>query len=233
MGDDAGITDYAALEPYVKTAQELFTGRTEREWLPWAGQVLMKELAEQVAKEEEESRTNAEEAQRESLREKADAARGARILKKVSELGAALLRGDITPAEFKIAKTKAATGEFPDGEDEKVNEDEKEAERGVVQRRGTEEKDDRDDEKDDGSKANDDVPQAVPPPRQRRVTRNAKGVTENVDAEELPPVPTQTTSGPKTSGTKRKADDTEDGVVMRDDQKVRNIHFHLHLVADK
>jgi hypothetical protein len=66
MGDDAGVMDYAALEPYIKTAQELFAGRMERDWLPWAGQTLMRELAEQVAKEEEESQTKAEEVQRES-----------------------------------------------------------------------------------------------------------------------------------------------------------------------
>jgi hypothetical protein len=74
----------------MKTAQGLFAGWMEREWLLWAGQVLMKELAEQVVKEEEESRANVEEAERESLREKADAAWGAQILKKVSELSAAL-----------------------------------------------------------------------------------------------------------------------------------------------
>jgi len=66
MGDDAGVMDYAALEPYVKTAQELFAGWTEQDWLPWAGQTLMRELAEQVVKEEEELRTKVEAAQCES-----------------------------------------------------------------------------------------------------------------------------------------------------------------------
>jgi len=162
-----------------------------------------------------------------------DAARGARILKKVSELSAALKRGDITPVEFKIVKTKAAAGEFSDGEDERVNEDEEEAVWDVVQRGGTEEKDDRDNDKDDGSKGNNDGPQAVPPPRQRRATRNMKAATENLDVTDTPSVPMQTTSGPKMSGTKRKADDTEGAVVMQDNQKVHNIQFHCYQVADK
>jgi len=66
MGDDARVIDYAALEPYVKTAQELFAGWTEWDWLLWAGQTLMRELVEQVAKEEEELRTKVEAAQCES-----------------------------------------------------------------------------------------------------------------------------------------------------------------------
>jgi hypothetical protein len=116
-------------------------------------------------------------------------------------------------------KTKAAAGEFSDGGEEKVNEDKEEAVQDVVQRGGTEEKDDRDDDKDFGSKGNNDVPQAVPPPRQRRATRNVKAATENLDVMELPSIPTQTTSG-----TKCKADnDMEGAVVMRDDQKARNI----------
>ena len=116
-------------------------------------------------------------------------------------------------------KTKAAAGEFSDGGEEKVNEDKEEAVQDVVQRGGTEEKDDRDDDKDFSSKGNNDVPQAVPPPRQRRVTRNVKAATKNLDVMELPSIPTQTTSG-----TKCKADnDTEGAVVMRDDQKARNI----------
>ena len=105
--------------------------------------------------------------------------------------------------------------------------------RDIVQRGGTEEKDDRDNDKDDGSKGNNDVPQVVPPLRQRRATRNMKAATENLDVTDTPSVPTQMKSGPKMSRTKRKADDTEGAVVMRDDQKVRNIQSHCYHVADK